>query len=288
MIAAVAGYFAFVIAAFALWLLPQARARAAARARRLALCGAAARRRAAAHATHGARGAARCARAAGAAPAGAAGWLGAHRREALAVGAAFVAAPLVPFALHPLAGRAGADRPGRRPVNEQVAELLRGEQLVPPPAAPPELYATPEVEQARPAVRGASRQWELLDADFRQRLLVVFRLMRERHGYEMVLLEGYRSAERQARLAALGPQVTRAGAYESWHQHGLAADCAFLQRGRIVVSERDAWAAAGYALYGEAARSLGLVWGGGWQGLRDYGHVELRRAGVMRRPAEAA
>jgi peptidoglycan L-alanyl-D-glutamate endopeptidase CwlK len=122
-----------------------------------------------------------------------------------------------------------------------------------------------------------------LDADFKQRLLVVFKLMHDRHGYDLVLLEGYRSPERQAQLAAQGSRVTRAGAFESYHQFGLAADVAFMHDGRIVISEQDAWAAAGYAAYGAVARSVGLTWGGGWQSLKDFGHVELRRAGALSR-----
>jgi hypothetical protein len=67
---------------------------------------------------------------------------------------------------------------------------------------------TAEVEQARPLIRYASRQWELLDEEFRKRLLIIYKVMREKHGYEMVLLEGYRSPERQAQLAGLGRHVT--------------------------------------------------------------------------------
>lgn len=160
-----------------------------------------------------------------------------------------------------------------------IAELLRGEQLVPPPALPPEVFATAEVEQVRPALASADRRWDRLDADFEQRLLGVLQLMRERHGYDMVLIEGVRSPERQARLAALGPAVTQAAAWQSWHQYGLAADCAFLRDGRLVISERDPWAWRGYQLYGQLAESAGLRWGGRWK-LMDLGHVELPRAGV--------
>jgi len=106
--------------------------------------------------------------------------------------------------------------------------------------------------------------------------------MRERHGYEMALIEGYRSPERQNQLAALGKQVTQVGAFGSYHQVGLAADCGFLRNGRLVISEQDPWAARGYELYGEVARSTGMVWGGGWRSLKDLGHVELRRPGVLR------
>lgn len=164
------------------------------------------------------------------------------------------------------------------PVDERVADLLQGEMLVTPPALPPEMFTTREVEQIRPMTATASRQWELLDEGFRQRLLMVFKMMREKHGYEMVLLEGYRSPERQATLAAMGPSVTQAGPMESLHQHGMASDCAFVKNGKIVISERDPWAMLGYEKYGEVARSLGLTWGGDWRSLKDYGHIEWKRS----------
>ena len=99
-----------------------------------------------------------------------------------------------------------------------------------------------------------------------------------RHGIEMVLLEGFRSEARQAQLAALGPHVTLAAAGASRHQAGLAADCAFLFDGRVVIDEKDPRAARAYALYGEIAQAIGLTWGGAWRNLVDLGHVELRRS----------
>ena len=171
--------------------------------------------------------------------------------------------------------------------NIVIASILRGEQLAPPPPLPPQVFTTAEVEQLRPQIRFASRQWEQLDAEFAQRLLQIFKLMEERHGYHMVLLEGYRSPERQAMLASLGPHVTNAGAYQSYHQVGLGADCAFFRAGRLVISEKDPWAMRGYQLYGELAREFGLTWGGTWKML-DLGHVELRRPEVLRRARLAA
>lgn len=164
--------------------------------------------------------------------------------------------------------------------DRQIAVLLEGEQLVPPPSLPPEAFATREVELVRPDAIHASRNWDLLDAEFTQRLLVVFKLMKERHGYDMVLIEGYRSPERQEALLAQGSHVTRAGANMSYHQYGLAADSAFLRNGQVIISERDSWAMRGYELYGETAELVGLTWGGRWQ-MRDYGHVEMRRKGVL-------
>lgn len=164
--------------------------------------------------------------------------------------------------------------------DRRISALLYGEQLVPPPALPPDVFTTREVEMVRPDVVFASRNWALLDQEFTQRLLVVFRLMKERYGYEMVLIEGYRSPERQAELFKQGSHVTQAGANMSYHQYGLAADSAFFKDGRLIISERDPWAMRGYELYGEIAGQLGLVWGGEWK-LKDYGHVELRKKGVL-------
>ena len=159
-----------------------------------------------------------------------------------------------------------------------ITALLNGEQLVPPPPLPPEVFATREVLTERPALIDASRDWGLLDPAFQQTLLKVFLRMREQ-GYEMALIEGYRSPERQNKLAAMGGSVTNAKAFQSYHQYGLAADCAFLRNGRLVISERDPWAMRGYELYGQEAETAGLHWGGRWK-MMDLGHVELHRAGA--------
>ncbi|MES2017627.1 MAG: M15 family metallopeptidase [Pseudomonadota bacterium] len=167
-------------------------------------------------------------------------------------------------------------------VNSQVTQILSGEQLVPPPAVPPMVFATVELEQVRPMLVSASRDWALMNPAYAQRLLKAFKIMKDKHGYDMAILEGYRSPERQNTLAALGASVTNASAYQSWHQYGLAADCAFLRDGKIVISEKDPWAMRGYALYGDVAESVGLTWGGRWK-MMDFGHTELRLAGVMKR-----
>lgn len=164
-------------------------------------------------------------------------------------------------------------------VNTQVSELLRGEQLVPPPPLPPEVFATVEAEAQHPLLSTADRRWERMDEQFVQTLLRVFKVMKEAHGYDMALLEGYRSPERQAALFARGPSVTGAGPGQSLHQHGLAADCAFVRGGRLVISERDPWAMRGYELYGQVAEQHGLTWGGRWR-LMDFGHVEWRKPGL--------
>jgi peptidoglycan L-alanyl-D-glutamate endopeptidase CwlK len=166
--------------------------------------------------------------------------------------------------------------------DQQIAALLQGEQLAPPVALPPVAFTTLEVELVRPMLVDASRNWKQLNPDFSQRLLMAFKIMKEKHGYEMALLEGYRSPARQNLLASMGSNVTNAGAFQSWHQYGLAADCAFWRDGKLIISEKDPWAMRGYKLYGEVAESLGLTWGGRWT-MMDFGHTELRLRGVMRK-----
>lgn len=163
--------------------------------------------------------------------------------------------------------------------NHHVAGLLQGEQLVPPPPLPPEVFTTAEVEVVRPMLSSADRRWDRLDEAFVQRLLTVFKIMKEQHGYDMALLEGYRSPERQTLLANQGGHVTNAGAWQSYHQYGLAADCAFIRDGKLVISEKDAWAMRGYELYGQVSEQVGMTWGGRWR-LMDFGHVEWRRRNI--------
>jgi len=182
--------------------------------------------------------------------------------------------PLLVFLLRPRQMVPAFDDSGHAP-DPHIAGLLQGEQLVPPAPLPPLAFATAEVELLRPMLSQADRDWQRLDKDFARRLLVVFNMMRERHGYEMALLEGYRSPERQDSLAAAGSHVSNARAFQSFHQFGLAADCAFIREGKLVISERDPWAMRGYQLYGEAAEAVGMVWGGRWT-MMDFGHTELR------------
>ncbi len=209
---------------------------------------------------------------------------GARHWRLIALGATLVAVPTVAALVMSLS------RPSVLPDYEliepmpdaHIAELLKGEQLAPPVALPPLAFTTQEVELIRPMLVSASRNWDLLHTDFNQRLLLVFKIMKEKHGYDMALLEGYRSPARQDLLASMGTQVTNAGAFQSYHQFGLAADCAFWRDGKLVISEKDPWAMRGYQLYGEVAESLGLTWGGRWT-MMDFGHTELRMKGVIRK-----
>jgi peptidoglycan L-alanyl-D-glutamate endopeptidase CwlK len=203
-----------------------------------------------------------------------------RHRQPVIITAAILAIPTILaylFAPHGTLDVYDDQLPATDPV---IVALLRGEQLVPPPALPPDAFLGRDIEAERHEIATASREWAVLDIDFRQRLLTVFQMM-SRHGYQMTLIEGYRSPQRQELLARRGAHVTNAGAYQSYHQYGLAADSAFYRAGKVVLSERDPWAMEGYRLYGKYAESVGLVWGGRWQ-MMDLGHVELRKPDVLR------
>ncbi len=162
-----------------------------------------------------------------------------------------------------------------------VTSLLEGDQLSPPAPLPPATFVTDLVELEAPErhLGQANRDWDRLNSQFRQRLLAVFKVMQQRYGYKMVMIEGYRSPQRQAQLASKGSNVTNAGAWQSYHQFGLAADCAFYHHGKLVIAAKTPWVKRGYRLYGKVAQAAGLVWGGSWESIRDLGHVELHLPG---------
>ena len=192
-----------------------------------------------------------------------------------------------------------------RKSDPQIYALLNGEMLTPPPEVDEKLVedaitAAMILNSQNPDSTNAAhsaehnlellqqrdhavidRKWNKMNPRYKQRLLMVFKIMKERHGYELVLLEGYRSPERQNRLSG-NKNTTLAKAYQSYHQFGLAADVAFKRDGKVVISERDPWAMRGYQLYGEVAESVGLTWGGRWKSIQDYGHTEYRMPGLRK------
>lgn len=149
-----------------------------------------------------------------------------------------------------------------------VGVILREEILVPPQALPPAMFIGTECFD----LEHADRDWSKLDAGFRNTVLQLFAKM-EARGYRMALLEGVRSAERQELLANKGPSVTHARRGQSKHQYGLAADIAPVRDDRLMISERDPWAASAYKALGEESEKMGLTWGGKWA-IHDLGHVE--------------
>lgn len=158
------------------------------------------------------------------------------------------------------------------PLSDGAALRLPFRSDVEPLVAPPPLPPSSFVSEMRPTLATADRDWGRLEPHFARAVLDLKARM-ERRGYPVVLIEGYRSAERQDLLADSVQRVTQARGFQSRHQFGLAADLAPLRDGQIMLSERDPWAWQAYQALGEEAEAAGLVWGGRWS-LRDYGHVE--------------
>jgi len=172
----------------------------------------------------------------------AARWTRVHNRKVLLAIAVLAILPLMAVGLRHKYRVDTFDHTYSRVVDPRIAALLAGERLVSPPALPPEVFSSMlsgDLERVRPLVKFASREWSLLDEDFRQRLLLAYKIMREKHGYDMVLIEGYRSAQRQTQLIELGSRVTQASAYMSYHQYGMAGDSAFMRNGKLVISEQE-------------------------------------------------
>ncbi len=169
-------------------------------------------------------------------------------------------------------GRHWLERPNAAEIkfttNARLAFL--DEKLVLPSPLPPSVFLGSD----RPALESADRDWAKLQPVFRQTLLMLLSRLSAR-GYEFILLEGYRSPERQEMLAALGPHLTQARAYESQHQYGMAADLVPIRNGALAFNFEDPWSKVAYLEFGREAKLIGFVWGGDWK-LQDYGHIEFR------------
>lgn len=151
-----------------------------------------------------------------------------------------------------------------------IQGTLTEARLEPPPALPPEVFV--HADLVRPGLSSANRDWSKLDSHFVQIVLQVMKKTAER-GYPLVLLEGYRSPERQDGLANQATVVTKAKGGQSKHQYGLAVDLAPIKDGKIIISEKDKWASEAYRVLGEESVAAGLTWGGVWS-FKDYGHIE--------------
>lgn len=208
-----------------------------------------------------------------------------HRAPALAALVLLLAPALVVMTARRTVVLEGLDPGVVAEADRHVLELLRGERLAPPPELPPAVFTAAEAElqqagadAATPqAIASADRRWDRVAPGLRQSVLAIHQAM-ARQGYRMVLVEGYRSPERQAALARRGSGTTLAGTGRSCHQYGLAVDSALYRDGRLQWDMDDPWTRRGYLLYGRLAVDAGLEWGGSWRRLKDYVHVEMRDA----------
>jgi hypothetical protein len=75
-----------------------------------------------------------------------------------------------------------------------------------------------------------------------------------------------------------GPPVTNAIPGYSWHQWGEACDCYWLRNGAADWSTDELGAANGYRIYADKGAGQGLTPGGYWQSLKDWPHLQKRKA----------
>lgn len=85
-------------------------------------------------------------------------------------------------------------------------------------------------------------------------------------------------------LDSVGPQhgrhVTNALPGQSWHQFGEAVDAFWLVDGAANWSTKQKINGVnGYRIWGEEAMKMGLMSGGYFRSIKDWPHVQLRKAG---------
>lgn len=135
--------------------------------------------------------------------------------------------------------------------------------------------------QCRQSMKSSSgvaidREFSHLNEDFQKRLLEVLAGL-QKQGYTPILLEGYRTPERQESLFLEGNKaLTNASSCSSYHQLGRAVDIGFFRNGKISQDMKDPWIKQAYDSYGQLAQEHGLKWGASWH---DYAHVELPLSG---------
>lgn len=118
-------------------------------------------------------------------------------------------------------------------------------------------------------------QWDGVQPELRSALERIALQMKD-EGYDLRLMEGYRSKQRQAELLASQKGVTQVGRGSSCHNHGWAADMVIYKRGRPSWDLKDEQVRQGYQRFGELAQQAGLRWGGAWKSFKDMPHVEMR------------
>jgi peptidoglycan L-alanyl-D-glutamate endopeptidase CwlK len=94
-------------------------------------------------------------------------------------------------------------------------------------------------------------------------------------GITLRLIQGYRSHEEQQSLyeqgrTKPGSVVTNAKPGVSLHNYGLAVDCVPMEDGKIIWNKPENF----WDELGELAKSIGMIWGGDFSGLKDNDHFQ--------------
>jgi peptidoglycan L-alanyl-D-glutamate endopeptidase CwlK len=110
-----------------------------------------------------------------------------------------------------------------------------------------------------------------------EKIRTLIRRAKERYGETLVIAEGLRSRETQARYYAQGRTtpgriITYKKPGTSTHETGNAVDLVFVKNGKLSWAETNRWEIIGKL----AAEIGGLEWGGNWK-FKDRPHVELKK-----------
>jgi|SRR6185295_15703734 len=93
-------------------------------------------------------------------------------------------------------------------------------------------------------------------------------------GFNIEIFETWRSPERQNSLMRQ-EGITRAEAWKSWHNHGLAYDAVFRDGSGAWYWESDHWHDVG-----QIGKDLGLIWGGDFKSIVDKPHFQYETKGI--------
>lgn len=89
----------------------------------------------------------------------------------------------------------------------------------------------------------------------------------KKQGIELMVVETYRTHERQNKLRKRGRTGLSGGS--SKHQHYLAVDVVPIVKKKAIWHNYKLW-----KKIGKIGENQGLTWGGKWPRLKDYGHFE--------------
>ena len=124
-----------------------------------------------------------------------------------------------------------------------------------------------------------------LDPEFAAKLQLFEKKLASK-GIKVLLTSGFRSIQEQDGLYSIGrtrpgKKVTNARGGYSWHNYGLAADYAFIIKGKVT------WDGP-WDMFGQIARECGLEWGGSWMKFKDRPHVQMTRGKTLVQMRQAA
>lgn len=108
-----------------------------------------------------------------------------------------------------------------------------------------------------------------LEPKFRAKIVELVAYLEKKYPHDQIVISStYRTFAEQDALYARGRKVTNAKGGESKHNFGKACDLYFIKDGKIRPF------CPRYFVMGKYAKKLGLVWGGDFKSIKDWGHLE--------------